>query len=276
MRPLTELAAGDVVFPTYIPPGLTLQPEAQIHEQPGLSEFSVALETADGEYSNSIRLWQDGGPIAPARSDDPNHPRVEVAGLTWEWNDFESARITHVGSFSVWVYLHGLDRSEAARFIEGLRAVAATEFPGPIAVDGADGVTVINGPDHSEVVAADDRFELTAVRSGEQVCTKLEDTSPDPTMSFAANCLDSSKYDESRILDFFALDETDTIHLIIGVIDSPDAAAVRLTSPDGESVLVPTGPSNAAIDGRFFMARLVLDVSGGIRLDRFTIEDASV
>lgn len=274
-RPLTELRAGDVVVPTYIPPGLALRAEAQIHEGPNFSEFSLTLETPDGEYSNGVRLWENGGPIGPADSDDPNHPHVEIAGLTWEWNDFETARIAHVGSFSVWVYLHGLDRSEAERFIEGLRAVTVEQFPGPIAVDGADGVSVINDPRDAELVANDNRFELTAVQSGGQVCTKLEDTSIPATMTFAANCFGSERYAESAIIDLYALDETDTSHLLIGVIDSPSAMAVRLTAPTGESVVVPTGPVNAAIDGRFFLARLVLDISDGIRLDLFTIEDAS-
>ncbi|WP_420451463.1 hypothetical protein [Ilumatobacter sp.] len=276
-RPLAELVDGDVVFPTYIPPGLTLRPEAQISEQPGLSEFSVTLEAADGEHSASIRLWQEGGPIGPAPSDDPNHPRVEVAGLTWEWNDFESARITYVGSFSVWVYLHGLDRSEAERFIEGLRAIPIEQFPNPIASDSPDGLSVTdnNNTDGAEIVATDDEFELTAVRVSDQVCTKLEQTTDPVTMTFAANCWDSERLADSGIVDFVPVDLTDTEHLIIAILDSSNAMSVRITSPDGESVVVPTGPANQAIDGRFFLARLILDVSDGIRLDQFTIEDAS-
>ena len=63
--------------------------------------------------------------------------------------------------------------------------------------------------------------------------------------------------------------------LVIGVIDVPDATSVRVTSPDGFSVVVPTGPVNRVIDGRFFLATFVLDASDAVRLDRFTIEDAS-
>ena len=221
-----------------------------------------------------MRLWENG-PIGPAVSDDPNHPHVEVAGLTWEWNDFERARIAHIGSYSVWVYLHGFDRPTAERFIEGLRAVPVEEFPGTIAVDGADGFSVVNGEGDPEVVARDDRFEFTAVQSGDQVCTKLEDLDVPPTAFFAGNCLASTMYAGSTIVDLYPLDDTDTLHLIIGVIDSPGATAVQLTSPAGESVVVPTGPVNSAIDGRFFLARLALDTDDGIRLDRFTIEDVS-
>jgi hypothetical protein len=148
-RPLTELAAGDVLVPTYIPPGLALQREARLSENPDGSEFMFILETADGQDSNAVRVWEnDGtpGPLGSAGLDDPNHPPVEIAGLTWGWYDFETARIANVGPFSIWVYLRGLDTSEAERFIEGLRAVSVEQFPGPIAVDGADEVEVIKQP----------------------------------------------------------------------------------------------------------------------------------
>jgi hypothetical protein len=279
-RPLTDLAEGDVVVPTYIPPGLALQGAARLSENPDGSEFMFNLATADGMYANSVRLWEHDpplGPLGPAQMDDPNHPPVEIAGLTWGWYDFETARIAQIGPFQVWVYLHDLDRSEAERFIEGLRAASIEQFPGPIAVDGPDGLSVIdpNDPDDAEVVASDDRFELTAVQVGDQVCTRLKETAVPVTMTFVANCRESTRLTEPGIVDFDPLDPTETDHLIIGVIDSPSATAVRITSPGGESVVVPTGPVNQAIDGRFFLARLDLDVSNGIRLDRFTIEDAS-
>jgi len=278
-RALTDLAPGDVVVPTYIPPGLTLQGEAQIYEHGnGMSEFSFSLKTTDGLWANSVRLWDNGSsPIGPATGDDPNHPPVEIAGLTWEWNDFESARIAHIGSFSMWVYLHGLDRSEAQQFIEGLRAASIEQFPGPVVSDGADGLSVIDPNDSgdAEVVASDDQFELTAVQVGDQVCTKLEQTTVPATMTFAANCWETTRLTELGIVDLYPLDATDTKHLIIGVIDSPNTTAVRVTSPEGASAVVPTGPGNRAIDGRFFLARLDLDASSEIFLDRFTIEDAS-
>ena len=279
-RPLTDLTAGDVVIATYIPPSLTLQGEASIYEYPTASEFSFNLETADGEYSNSVRLWEHDGAVGEldrTALNDPNHPPVEIAGLMWGWNDFESARYANIGPFQVWVYLHGLDRSEAQRFIEGLRAASVEQFPGPIASDGADGLSVIDPDDgaRAEVVASDDRFQLTAVQVGDQVCTKLAETAVPATMTFAANCWESTGLIDLGIVDLFPLDDTDTNHLIVGFIDSSSATAVRVTAPSGESVVVPTGPVNRAIDGRFFLARLDLDVSDGIRLDRFTIEDAS-
>ena len=132
-----------------------------------------------------------------------------------------------------------------------------------------------NDANDAEAVAGDDRFELTAARAGDQVCTKLEETTVPATMTFAGNCVEAARLDESGIVDLYSLDATDTEHLIIGVLDSPDATAVRITSPDGNTVVAPTGPANQAIDGRFFLARLDLEVGNGIRLDRFTIEDAS-
>lgn len=54
---------------------------------------------------------------------DPNHPPVEAAGVLWGWYDFEQARIAAIGPIRVWVYLIGVDPAEAARFVEGLRAV---------------------------------------------------------------------------------------------------------------------------------------------------------
>jgi hypothetical protein len=124
-------------------------------------------------------------------------------------------------------------------------------------------------------VASDDRFELTALQVGDQVCAKLEETTVPVTIFFAANCWASARFTASGIVDFYPLDLTDTNLLIIAVIDSPSATAVRISSPDGESVVVPTGPVNQAIDGRFFLARLDLDISNGMRLDGLTIEDAS-
>ncbi len=276
-RPLADLRDGDVVIATYIPQGLTLQRPARNHMDGTMNkEFQFWLESADSMRYISVRLWKDGP--GWAQTDDPNHPHVEIAGITWFWNDFEHARMANLDPFSVWVYLDGLDRLEAERFIEGLRVVPIEEFPGSIASDGAEGLSVINSDgssDTPEIVASDDRFELTAVQVGVQVCTKLDETIVPVTMTFAADCWDPERFAESGIVDFFPLDATDTNHLIIGVIDSPSANAVRITSPDGESVVVPTGPVNESIDGRFFLARLDLDVSNGIRLDRFTIEDAS-
>jgi hypothetical protein len=91
-------------------------------------------------------------------------------------------------------------------------------------------------------VASDDRFELTALQVGDQVCTKLEETTVPVTIFFAANCWASARFTASGIVDFYPLDLTDTNLLIIAVIDSPSATAVRISSPDGESVVVPTGP----------------------------------
>jgi hypothetical protein len=283
-RPLTDLAKGDVVVPTYIPPGLALQSTAQIHEYATAdSEFFFTLETADGSYSNAVRLWESSGtvgPLGPRFIDDPNHPPVEIAGLTWGWYDFETARIANVGEFEVWVYLDGLDKLEAERLIEGLRAVSIDQFPGAITFDGADGLSVIDPNDLNDlndpdIVASDNQFELTAVQVGDQVCTKLEETTVPVTATFSANCTESAQLEQLGIVDLYPLDPTDTKHLIIGVVDSPSPTVVRITSPDGESVVVPTGPVNQVIDGRFFRARLDLDVSNGIRLDQFTIEDAS-
>ena len=135
-RPLTDLVEGDVLFPTYIPPGLTLQIPAQrfIHGD-GTLQTWFNLETPDGIYANSAGLHDFGRPLGPPTAselDDPNHPPVDIGGLTWVWNDFGEARHAVSGSFAVSVSLHGLDRSEAERFIEGLRAVPAEQFPGTI------------------------------------------------------------------------------------------------------------------------------------------------
>jgi hypothetical protein len=276
-RPLAELAPGDVIVPTYIPPGMVLVGDAQIHEHVNESEFFFSLETVDGTVSNAVRLWESDhelGPLGPTEMEDPNHPPVEIAGVTWGWYDFETARVANVGAFSVWLSLRGLDRSEAERFIEGLRAVSIEQFPGPIAVDSANGLSVIdpNDPREGEIVASDDRFELTAVRGGDRVCTKLEETTVPATITFSANCWESIRFNEQGIVHIQPIaPPPNTMHLIIGVIDSPDATAARITSPDGVSVVVPTGPVNQAIDGRFFLARLDLDAGNG----HFTIEDAS-
>ncbi len=135
-RPLTDLVEGDVLVPTYIPPGLRLQIPAQrfIHGD-GTRETWFNLETLDGIYANSAGLHDVGRPLGPPTAselDDPNHPPVDIGGLTWVWNDFGAARHAVSGSFAVSVSLHGLDRSEAERFIEGLRAVPAEQFPGTI------------------------------------------------------------------------------------------------------------------------------------------------
>ena len=280
-RPLTGLTEGDVVVPTYIPPGLTVRESAQFHEHGnGFSEVTVSLYSADNAWANSVRLWDylnDAGPLDPQALGDPNHPPVEIAGVTWGWNDFETARVANIGQFSVWVYLHGLDRLEAERFIEGLRAIPIEQFRGQVAEDGADGLSVIDadGEEAADIVASDDQFELTAVQVGDQVCTKLTETTVPATMTFAANCWDSTMFAESGVQDLYPLDPTDTTHLIIGVIDSTNATSVQITTPDGETAVVPTGPATKAIDGRFFLARFDLDASNGIRLDLFTIEDVS-
>lgn len=281
-RPLTELTEGDIVIPTYIPPGLTLDHSVRFHEfARGGSDVIVALETADNQPANAVRLVSsanDSGPLSPRHLDDPNHPPVEIAGLTWGWYDFETARIANIGQFSIWVYLHGLDRLQAERFINGLRAVPGEQFPGQrVALDGDDGLSVldVDGRQNAEVVASNDRFELTAVQVGDQVCTKLTETTVPVTMMWTADCWKSTRFTESGIHDLYPLDALDTTHMIIGVVDSPNATAVQITAPDGESVVVPTGPANQTIDGRFFLAQIDLDISNGIVFDRFTVEDAS-
>ena len=191
-------------------------------------------------------------------------------------------RVTYIGSFEIWVSFDGLDRLESERFIEGLRAVPFEQFPVPISFNGADGLS--NGADglsvtypddlaDAEIVASDDRFELAALQVGGHACMKLEETTVPAPRMFAPNCW--RVLNGSGIVDLYPIGDTDTEFLIAGVIDSSVATAVRVTSPEGDSVVVPTGPVNQAIDGRFFLARLDLDVANGIRLDQFTIEDAS-
>ena len=152
--------------------------------------------------------------------------RSSLAGLTWGWNDFETARVANIGQFSVWVYLHGLDRPEAERFIDGLRAVPIDEFLGQVARDGADALSVIDidNTEAADAVASDERFELTAVQIGDQVCTKLTETTVPATMTFGATCWESTGFTESGVQDLYPLDPTDTTHLIIGIIDSPNAS----------------------------------------------------
>lgn len=192
----------------------------------------------------------------PAELDDPNHPPVEIQGLIWAWNDFAVARIAYVDSFSIDLGLHGLDRSEAERFIEGLRAVPFEQFPGPVTIDGDDGLEAIDPADTdlsntngARVVATDDEFELTAVRALDQVCTKLEQTTDPVTMTFAANCWDSERLADSGVVDFVPVDATDTEHLIIAILDSSSATSVRITSwrPAGVSAAHERdqSPSNA-------------------------------
>jgi hypothetical protein len=212
-RPLTDLADGDVLVPTYIPPGLALEGEARLSENPVGSEFMFTVAAADGQPSIAVRLWEDGplGPLGPAELDDPNHPPVEIAGLTWGWYDFEMARIANIGPFSVWVSLRGLDEVEAVWFIEGLRAASIEQFPGPIQYDTADGLSVVDGDDlvGAEVVASEDDFELAALGVGDQVCTKLTHTTVPATSSFASNCTESARLYELGIVDLLSLDETD-------------------------------------------------------------------
>lgn len=143
-RPLTDLTAGDVVVPTYIPSGLRLE-RAKILERGGWSEFSFLLERADPQYEYStdftvIVLESPGTllPLGPQFLNDPDHPPVDIAGVTWGWNDFFVVRTAHIGSFEVWISLDALDRSEAERLIEGLRALPLEQFPVPISFNGVD------------------------------------------------------------------------------------------------------------------------------------------
>ena len=61
----------------------------------------------------------------------------------------------------------------------------------------------------AEVVASDEDFELAALRVGDQVCTKLTQTTVPATMTFASNCTESARLYELGIVDLFSLDETD-------------------------------------------------------------------
>jgi hypothetical protein len=281
-RPLTDLAEGNVAVPTYIPPGLTLKSAKILEIEQGSYEFSFLLERADPQYQYptdfTVILWESNGtlrPLGPQFLDDPNHPPVDIAGVTWGWNDFLMTRVARIASFEVMIFLDVLDRSEAERFIEGLRAVPIEQFPVPISFNGADGLSVTYPDDlaDAEIVASDDRFEIAALQIGGHACMKLEETTVPAPRTFAPNCWRA--LNGSGIVDLYPIGDTDTEFLIAGVIDSSVATAVRVTSPAGDSVVVPTGPANEAIDGRFFLARLILDVSNGIRLDQFTIEDAS-
>ena len=143
-RPLTDLTTGDVVVPTYIPSGLTLK-RAKILERGGWSEFSFLLERADPQYEYStdftVILSESPGTLLPLGSqflNDPDHPPVDIAGVTWGWNDFFVVRTAHIGSFEVWVSFDALDTSEAERLIEGLRALPIDQFPVPISFNGVD------------------------------------------------------------------------------------------------------------------------------------------
>ena len=280
-RPLTDLSAGDVVAPTYIPPGLTLN-GATIVERGEWSEFSFLLERDDPGYQYSteftVILLEGPGnlsPLGPQFLNDPDHPPVDIAGATWGWNDFLVTRVAHVGSFEVMVAFDALERSEAQRLIEGIRAVPLEQFPVPISFTGVDGRSVTFPDDlaDAEIVASDDRFELAAVQVGGSACMTLKESNVSTSRMFAPKCWRA--LNGSGIFDVQPIGDTGTEFLIAGVIDSSVATAVRVTSPDGASVVVSTGPPNQATDGRFFLARLDLSAGNGTRLDRFTIEDAS-
>ena len=142
-RPLAELAMGDVVVPTYIPPGRTLNNAKIVERQQGSYEFSFRLEQSDPQQQLiTVSLYQFGGttlvPLQPQFLNDPDHPPVDIAGITWGWNDFESDRVARIGPNEVMVGFDLLERSEAQRFIEGLRAVPVEQFPVPISFDSAD------------------------------------------------------------------------------------------------------------------------------------------
>jgi hypothetical protein len=156
---------------------------------------------------------------------------------------------------------------------------ASTSLPEPTAPD--------------EVVASNEQAELTATRVGVEVCTQLTKKTPHVSVTFSAYCLDSTRFTETGVhlhypyLPMIAnvggtTPSTATQVIIVGVIDSPDATAVQITF-DGQSVVVPTGPINQAIDGRFFLATVEWDVINGITedidgfndYDGFIVRDAS-
>lgn len=143
-RPLAELATGDVIVPTYIPPGRTLNDAKIVERQGGSYSFSFLLEQADTQPQwTAVSLYQFGGttlgPLGPQFLDDPDHPPVDIAGVTWGWNDFEKTRVARFGPNEVMVKFDLLERSEAKRFIEGLRAVRFEQFPVAITSEGIDG-----------------------------------------------------------------------------------------------------------------------------------------
>ena len=165
-RPLTDLAEGDVVVPTYIPADRSTRGNGTDHEyRPGDSRILVRPGAADDEYANSVHLRESNGPLGPSTAvlEDPNHPPVDIAGLTWAWDDFD--RSTSPASArsrfrSIWA------ASTVGRrtFIEGLRAfqstvpransfqTAPTDCRSPAPTGMAD----------AEIVASDDRFKLTS------------------------------------------------------------------------------------------------------------------
>jgi hypothetical protein len=138
VRPLADLADGDVVVPTYVPDGMVFDGPARNSDD----EFSFSLHTPDRGPYTLVRQWPGnlmGGPDVvqptppdPATLTDPDHPPIEIAGITWGWFDFEQARTAHVGRSVIIVGVNGLDEVEAERFIEGLRAASIEQFPGPI------------------------------------------------------------------------------------------------------------------------------------------------
>lgn len=282
LRPLTELGDGDVVIPAYLPPGMQLESPARLRTS-GVFDFSFSATNDGGMLSLSVTQWPaSSGQFAAETLSDPNHPPVELAGGTWGWYDFESARIAQFGPFDVLVRFSGLEPVEARRFVEGLRAGALEQYPGPIGIDdGGGGVAVIDGGELAggEIVASDDQFEATAARVGDDVCLNLRQTTVPVTASFSPDCYGPDWFGGVGIIDLYALDgaemTADAPYLIVGRIDDPDATAVRVIEPGGSSTVVETGPTNDVIDGRFFLAYLDIDDRSGIRVDQFVIEDAS-
>ena len=162
-------------------------------------------------------------------------------------------------------------------FIRGLRATPLDQLPvfrvrtsnGEIVVVDEEGVSAT-----SELVASDDRYDLHVVRHGGRTCTWLRPTSP--LHKLQPDCTTDNRLTGTTSV-FQMEDLGDGIVTIAAWIDDPTATEVRVTSPTGESAVVPTGGETENLVGQFAMAHLTWgdaewDQFGALRDEDFTIE----
>ena len=248
LRPLAELSADDVVLPTAMVRGLTVQPTA-------LYDGQRATTRAESDDESA---WMDVSqrPGSVSLQSAASTERLEAGGLTWTIDETGSltSAVVEVNGVGILVTSENVSRDDVAAVLERLRIGPPDAAPaGSFDVDAADNIVYSSGEFRLNYGAVGQwscwsLFERTRLQATLGSCVRL-DPQPDGTVVFATPAI--SLTDGEPTEQFGNI--VSTTRYVIGTVPS-DAVAVEVRYPGTAQSRHQVGDVDDATGARFFVA----------------------
>lgn len=259
LRPLDELSRDDVVVPTMIVDGLTLEPTLRYRDR--------RSTTRAGSTDDSFWIEMSSSPGNLPLDPTGDTERLDIDGVTWDINDLGevSSAFAEVNDVGVRVISSNVSRDDLVLVLEQLRVGSVDA-----AAAGSFDVDERDDPTNSDTVYSSGPLLLNYRQVGTWSCWSLFDrnqvearfgdcsqpiTQPDGTVLFDQFTISSTQGDPSE--EFGNIVST-TLYAI-GTVPT-DAIAVEVSSADGMVEQHPVSPRASDPDGRqFFVATTGFD-----------------